>query len=649
MKTLRLSYLIICFLLCHANLLEVAVKRSIHPSFTLGAIENATAHSPISTRAVVIGASTYQDSQLPQLPSYLKNAELYAAFLRSREGGLLPSEHLQLLTGEQATMARFTTAIGWLEEESKRGDHISVFFGGNARLINSDLGPVPYLFLADSPIILGSTGSMPLAKFCYLVQGIAQKKNLGYSLIFDLNMGTTTAGEDDMWRQWLEALQKSFPYAHLQETLNKSNNSKEGPTGFTPLLLEGLLGQADANGNEQIMPTEAAKYLRKEHKKAPGGSALLMAFSDEKKTMAVVDKTQYRPNYSNQSKFPLIVGQEMSRMEDSLLAMTDARTRRWYEDFILTKKLGALMAPVGRCTSDLYDSLMTVSFIQPLHSHLRRQLAAALQDETQQALNDYLRTDTRELQSRWKYSAKYAVYPKYMQRVVELLGEGHFMYNIIQCKKYYFEGLTARLDYQKTEDNEHLKKAQLLHEAIEKQTFSLTFEPDAAFVLNELGILHILQGSNSAKSYFMQAINLAPQWGIPYLNISIFFQKENNIQLDSALSYAHIAVNLTPWNPVAVHNIGRVYFKLKNFEEAYTWLLHAASLDPTDNSIYYDLSCTKAQQGETEAAIQWLEMAFKYEYKTLDELQKDQDLHNIKTNSKYIQLLNKYFPAKAKN
>jgi hypothetical protein len=82
MKTLRLSYLVICFLLCHADLLEVAVKGSIHPSFALGTIENATAHSPISTRAIVIGASTYQDSQLPQLPSYLKNAELYAAFLR---------------------------------------------------------------------------------------------------------------------------------------------------------------------------------------------------------------------------------------------------------------------------------------------------------------------------------------------------------------------------------------------------------------------------------------------------------------------------------------------------------------------------------------------------------------------------------------
>lgn len=600
---------------------------------------------PKATIALVIGVSVYQDSQLTALPDNVQNAELFAAFLRSREGGLLPSDQLQLLTGEDATQASFSTAIGWLEEESKMGDYITVYFGGNARLVNSEIGPVPYLFFADSPLFLGNMGGMPLAKLCYMIQELAKRKGLGYNLIFDLNMGATTSDEDDIWRQWLEALQNTFPYAYMQETLDKPQEPLQASSGFMPILLEGLLGQADINGNEQILPKEAAKYLRNEHKKVPGGSIILMAFSDEKNLLAEIDKSQDRRGWGKKyNNFPTLVGQDMSRLEDSLLAKTDAHTRQWYQDYILTNKLGKLMEPSGRCMSDLYDSLLTNPDIQPLHSHLRRQLAASLQDETQQALNDYLRTDTRELQRRWKHGGNYAIYPKYMKRVVELLGEKHFMYSIIQCKKFYFEGLTARLDFEKTKDS-----TLLLHEALEKQIFALNYEPEAAFVLNELGILHFYLGSDSAKSFYVRALRLAPQWGVPYLNISLLYTDNNNEQLDSALFYAHTAVNLTPWNPVAVQNIGTIYFKLENYTEAEIWLKRAASMDPTNNTIYYDLSCTKAMQGELGAAIQWLEFAFKYGYTDINHLKADKDLFSIQESPQLNQLLRKYFPGKIKD
>ncbi len=603
-----------------------------------------TIASSKSIRAVVVGVSTQQDSLLTPLPDNQQNAEVYAAFLRSRGGGLLPADQLQLLTGEQATMASFTTAIGWLEEESQLGDQITLYFAGNARLLNSDDGPAPHLFLADSPLALGRTGSMPLARICYLMQEIALKKSLKYSLVFDLNMAAITVDEVEIWLQWLEAIQKSFPFAWLEETLKKPWDSKQRLAGFSPILLEGLLGEADINGNELISPKEAGKYLRFKHKKAPGGYAMLLAFSNENAFFSSFDATKPSKNYAENgtaSQFPALVSKELSHLEDSLLAAAGDKTRQWYQDFILTMKLGKLMEPAGRCTSDLYDSLLTQLSLRPLHSHLRRQLAAALLDETQQVLNDYLRTDTRELQRRWKFGGNYAAYPRYMARSVELLGDKHFMHTIIQCKRSYFEGLTARLDFQKNQDS------LLLQTALANQQLALQYEPEAPFVLNEIGILHFLTKSDTAKSYYLKAIHLAPQWGIPYLNIALLHREKQ--QYDSALVYAQLAVDLTPWNPVAVAILGGINVRLKHYAAAEFWLRNAASLDPLEATIYYDLSCTKALQDQPMAALQWLELAFKYGYKDYSNLMKDEDLITLQHTEQFDELVRKYFPERDKD
>ena len=202
MKTSFVSQLSIFLLIFNTCLLEAIGNGGIKTEITAGGGDSPCVSYPKSKRAVVIGISAYQDSQLLQLPANLQNAELYAAFLRSREGGLLPADHLQLLTGEQATLASFTAAIGWLDEESQPGDRITIYFAGNARLVKYDSGPVPHVFFADSPLALGRVGSIPLAKLCYLIQEISLRKNLEYNLVFDLNMAATTAEDDEVWRQW---------------------------------------------------------------------------------------------------------------------------------------------------------------------------------------------------------------------------------------------------------------------------------------------------------------------------------------------------------------------------------------------------------------------------------------------------------------
>lgn len=57
---------------------------------------------------------------------------------------------------------------------------------------------------------------------------------------------------------------------------------------------------------------------------------------------------------------------------------------------------------------------------------MKRNLAAALQDGAQQAINDYLMADPKELKSRWGFDPKYDRYPEQLEKSAELLGDKHF-------------------------------------------------------------------------------------------------------------------------------------------------------------------------------------------------------------------------------
>ncbi|MCF8243528.1 MAG: caspase family protein [Saprospiraceae bacterium] len=54
----------------------------------------------VTTRAVVIGISNYQDPGIPDLRFADKDAKAFASFLRSPPGGDVSSDHLRLLTNE---------------------------------------------------------------------------------------------------------------------------------------------------------------------------------------------------------------------------------------------------------------------------------------------------------------------------------------------------------------------------------------------------------------------------------------------------------------------------------------------------------------------------------------------------------------------
>ena len=76
-----------------------------------------------------------------------------------------------------------------------------------------------------------------------------------------------------------------------------------------------------------------------------------------------------------------------------------------------------------------------------LHNAMRRNYAAALQDGAQQMMNSMLKTGlTNEVLDGDNPAEIYKDYPLWLGRASDLLGQGHYIYPILQARKHFFEG-----------------------------------------------------------------------------------------------------------------------------------------------------------------------------------------------------------------
>ncbi|MCX6613036.1 MAG: caspase family protein, partial [Acidobacteria bacterium] len=108
--------------------------------------------------ALVIGVSQHQ--HLPpaaQLNYAHRDAEDFAAFLRSSTGGALPASHVRLLTNQAATLPAIRAALHtWLVESATPDDVVYVFFAGHGVVAERGEG---YFLASDSdPQNLHATG-----------------------------------------------------------------------------------------------------------------------------------------------------------------------------------------------------------------------------------------------------------------------------------------------------------------------------------------------------------------------------------------------------------------------------------------------------------------------------------------------------------
>ena len=500
--------------------------------------------NPKSTFAVVVGISDYQDEGIPDLRFADKDAEAFANFLRSPAGGSLDGNHLMLLTNEKATTAQFSAALDWLIEQCKEGDRAIIYFSGHGDVETSTIMNWGFLLTYSTPPTNYIAGAFPIYYLQSVIATLSQK-NVKVVMISDACHAGKLAGSEFGGTQATALnLSKQFSNEVKIMSCQPEEFSMEGEQwgggrgAFSFNLIEGLMGMADKNNDGTVKLLEIENYLEEvvPRETAPQ-SQIPMAIGSKASMIAIVDAASLNALKQQKStEMPTLAKVETKGFEETVLEKVDTNVQEMYAAFLAAVEHGELLEATGggRSANDLYEQLIQEESLASLHGFMKRNLAAALHDKVQVALNLYLKADNEELNRRNRLDSIYFKYPQLLSRAAELLGEQHYMYQNLRAKEYYFEGLLLRLQRGQVSFTgdwvaNNPEKKKLNDEAMKLQKKALEYEPNAAFVYHEIALLnHNLGNLDIALENYQKAISINPNSGVTYFMLGQFYEQVGN-------------------------------------------------------------------------------------------------------------------------
>ena len=582
---------------------------------------NQSTNQPVNqTRAVVVGISDYQDPAIPDLRFAHRDAEAFANWLRSPAGGALDGNHLKLLTNNQATTGKFVAALDWLLEQSQEGDMAIIYFSGHGDVEMKTRNQLGFLLTWDAPAQAYMAGAYPIFFLQTIIESISLEKKARVLLVTDACHAGKLAGRN-IGGSGLTTAELSRQFANEIKILSCQPNefSIEGDQwgggrgAFSFHLVDGLLGLADRNADSGVTLSEMDRYLEDRvavevapHIQTP------MVVGDKNARLAQVFPEILAEMQRNKAGQMTIFSKTESRaLEDIVLAEVDAGTRNLYYLFkkALDDKVFFEPATSGNFGSadDYYKKLITDSTLATLHQSMRRNFAAALQDDAQQVLNRWLKTDIMELsKSKKTQVASYDQYPKQLERAAELLGSKHYMFATLQARKAFFEGYLKALSNQ---NPDRITGAA----AMANYQKSLQWLPDQPFVywqMSQVFALH-LQEPDSAITYANKAVENAPQWVLPLTDLSFLFCERLNM-VERAAPLMESARRIDSSSVVVWTFLGVYYLRTGQFDQSEKLLLQA--VNTTDADICYPcaniaLGALYAIMGRMGLALQFTEKA----------------------------------------
>ena len=563
-----------------------------------------------ATRAVVAGISNYQDEAIPDLRYADKDAEALVAYLKSKAGGEVPDDNIILLKNEQATTAQIGSALDWLMEESEEGDIAFIYFSGHGDVETKTKMQFGYLLTYDSPPKVYVAGAFPLTYLQAVISTLSES-GVQVVMISDACRAGKLAGSSVGGTQATSSvLAKQFSNEVKILSCQPNEYSLEGEQWgggrgvFSYYLIDGLYGLADRNGDLQVSLLEIERYLEDQvpAQTAPQ-SQIPMTTGNKGARIGKVDEGLLAQlKQDKEMETPLLAMVDSRGLEDGVLEKADSLTRHQYANFKEALSAGNLLTPEGKSANDWYILLSKNKSIARLHNFMRRNLAAALQDEAQQAINAYLLADKKDLSNRINMGDGYAAYPAYLARAAELLGEQHYMYRSLKAKQLYFEAVLIRLDNQKKSALDSIYK-----EAISKLEKAMEFESQAAYIFNELGVNYErIKDYDKAIESYRKANDLAPTWILPYNNMGAVYY--NRKQWDNARGVFKSLIKKDSTFQNAWYALGLIYKNTGDLETSEKMFLKASELLP-DARVYQNLGKLYTKMEKNEAAEEMFEKA----------------------------------------
>ena len=574
------------------------MKNNILITLLLGVLVVSTVNgqqttSP-STYALVVGISDYQDEDIPDLRFADKDAEAFAAFLQSPAGGALDEDHLKVLINEQATVAQFAIALDWLWEVAKENDQVIIYFSGHGDVERKSLTQPGFLLCWDAPArVYLAGGTLALPMFQEVISTLSVQNKAKVTVITDACRSGKLSGSSVGGSQ-LTSSNLARQYANEIKILSCQPNEYSiegeqwggGRGAFSYHLLDGLTGMADDNEDYIVNLKEIGRYLEDKvtTEVAPEKQNPMVVGSKEEKLTDVFPEILDQLREGKKGQLQLFTATDSRGIEDDVLAAADSNIVAMYRAFqeSLANK-NFLCDANGICADNYYAVLSKESQLEKLHSSMRRNYAAALQDDAQQVLNERLKSDDSEFSlSDYTRRKKYKPYIHYIERASELLGKQHYMYDILQARKLYFDGYLLSLT-KKNLDQELGRKA------LAKLSVAIRLQPEFPHAYLAMGEVYAnnLQQLDSARYYAELAVEQVPSWVMPYISMSYIHARFR--KFDYAEDYLKKASLLEPNSAFVADRWGNFYFRTGKMEEAEKWYEKAIQLDSTSMRSHFNL------------------------------------------------------------
>ncbi len=569
------------------------------------------------TWAVVVGISDYQDAAIPDLR--FADAIAFAGFLQSDAGGSLDEDHLKILINGNATAAQFAIALDWLWEVVQENDRVIIYFSGHGDVEKRSITQPGYLLCWDAPSrVYMAGGAFNVRDLQDVVSTLSTQNKAKVLLITDAcragklsgsGIGGSQATAANLAKQYVNEIK--ILSCQPDEYSIEGEQWGGGRGAFSYHLLNGLYGMADDNGDQQVNLKEIGRYIedhvtpeaapQNQNPMTVGGNMELIS------TVSPHILAQVRKGQSEViQQFAAI---DSRGIEEDVLARADSQIIRMYFSFkksLLEKRF--LYDAFGEVTDDCadvyYRQLIRESSLERLHASMRRNYAAALQDDAQQVLNNWLIDDPDENNlSKVNMVAKYQRYPEYIERASELLTREHYMYPELQARKLFFEGYLMHIKNRN-------KDQRLGEQILEKYQASLKWQPGSPHVYRSMGIAYFFQfaQADSAEYYMAKATEAAPSWVSPYSSLAFMYLQLTGLH---SLERAHYFLGLADQvdstaiqtNIWYIVNKANYYLKAEDYENAEVEYLKAIQLDSTICAPVCNLGIIYFRQGKLEEAI----------------------------------------------
>ncbi len=229
--------------------------------------------------------------------------------------------------------------------------------------------------------------------------------------------------------------------------------------------------------------------------------------------------------------------------------------------------------------------------LERLHNSMRRNYAAALQDDAQQAINNLMKMEPTEIQIyRMERLKKYAAYPRLLERAAELLGPEHYMRTTLQARQLFFEGWLLQMESPLNPDSA------LAENLLKKYRRAVGLEPGFALAYYQMStVFHRLYPSpDSLLFYRNKSIELAPSWTWAINQTAFHFIYSEKFEIAKALLKK--SININPDNADTWGAFGFYHFvsyrnsrSVRDLDTTEQYLFHALKLDSTNYGTWYYL------------------------------------------------------------